>query len=190
MKFDDRVFIKTLKECDIPDLDEHDAKLFKGLTQERVDMLAQIKHEGDQRIKRDEELHDEMHSFGMIECKATDKAAKFFTIETTAEDSANMWCYFLKLDLSSAITQGNWGVKLPAGLRLTFWISSEQPSLEQRYAFAFYDKYKIRCDIDADGTCTFYIGTSGFMTNGTELVTTLSMTNNKITLHGEPVFYK
>ena len=75
MNWDSRMFSET--KLDTPKIeDEHTKNLFRGLTESRVDMLNAIKHEGEQRIKRDDELLEEMYSFGMIECDLFDKDLK------------------------------------------------------------------------------------------------------------------
>lgn len=188
MFWDNRNFA-TPEELKVPELDDNEVKLFKGLTQERADMLAQIKHEGEQRIKRDNELLEEMHSFGLIECKAADHDMKFFTIDLTEDASVNTWCYKIPL-AGGSITQGNWGVKIWKNTLLNFYMTNEQRENNLRCAVAWIDRYKIRTDITDDGDMTFYLGTSGLMTDGTNLVTTLATTNNQITLVGKVTCYK
>ena len=84
MNWDNRRFSET--RLDTPEIeDEHTKNLFRGLTESRVDMLNAIKREGNQRIKRDDELLEEMYSFGMIECDLFDKDLKFIKL-TIADD--------------------------------------------------------------------------------------------------------
>lgn len=91
MNWDNRSFSNT--DLKTPELTDSDATLFKGLTQERVDMLNAVKHESEQRIKRDDELLEEMHSFGMVECDIFDEDIKRIKITFSSNESLELKCF-------------------------------------------------------------------------------------------------
>lgn len=79
----DRTFIvpnETEKELKVPAMDGRDGKLMAGLTQENVEMNKRISIERARAMKRETELHDEMHTFGMIECSVFDDRAKLMRV--------------------------------------------------------------------------------------------------------------
>lgn len=84
MSIYDRDFVtvtnETERELKIPTMTGQDGKLFAGLTQENVEMNRQVRLEMERAMKREQELHDEMHSFGMIECTVFDSRAKIMRV--------------------------------------------------------------------------------------------------------------
>lgn len=68
------------KELKVPAMDGRDGKLMRGLTQEQVEMDRRVREEHERSVKRDNELYDEMHSFGMIECTVFDSRAKLVRV--------------------------------------------------------------------------------------------------------------
>lgn len=96
MSIYDRNFVtltnETEKDLRIPAMSGQDGKLFAGLTQENVEMNRQVRLEMERAMRREQELHGEMHSFGMIECTVFDSRAKLMRIhvETTRAFSCSV----------------------------------------------------------------------------------------------------
>lgn len=77
---------KEAKELNAPKIDGRDAKLFRGLTQENTEMDRRVSFEALERKTRDNELEEEMHSFGMVSCGLFDRDLK--AIRVTIPDAA------------------------------------------------------------------------------------------------------
>lgn len=88
MSIYDRDFVtvtnETERELKIPTMTGQDGKLFAGLTQENVEMNRQVRLEMERAMKREQELQEEMHSFGMIECTVFDSRAKIMRVHVDA----------------------------------------------------------------------------------------------------------
>lgn len=88
MSIYDRDFVtvtnETERELKIPMMTGQDGKLFAGLTQENVEMNRQVRLEMGRAMRRERELHEEMHSFGMIECTVFDSRAKIMRVHVAA----------------------------------------------------------------------------------------------------------
>lgn len=65
--------------------DKNDINLFKGITQEHVDMLARVRKEKKERIFEDSKLWDEMHSFGTITSSPLVDATRFYYLHMNQE---------------------------------------------------------------------------------------------------------
>lgn len=91
MSIYDRDFVtvtnETERELKIPKMTGQDGKLFAGLTQENVEMNRQVRLEMERAMRREQELHEEMHSFGMIECTVFDSRAKIMRVHVDATRS-------------------------------------------------------------------------------------------------------
>lgn len=70
-----------------PASNEH---LFRGLTQEQVEMDRRIREEHERSAKRDDELKEEMYSFGMIECSVFDSRAKLVRVHIDKNTGFNV----------------------------------------------------------------------------------------------------
>ena len=88
MSIYDRDFVtvtnETERELKIPKITGQDGKLFAGLTQENVEMNRQVRLEMERAMRRERELQEEMHSFGMIECTVFDSRAKVMRVHVDA----------------------------------------------------------------------------------------------------------
>lgn len=193
MFWDNRGFVhpdaEVTKEFKTPDLrDKNDVNLARAMAQEHTSMLKRVKKEERDRIYHDGLLEDEMHSFGLVTCDVSDEALHCFDITLKTKAGANMWVYKIPI-AGGAIASGNWGATIDAGTTIHFTKNSTWADGTRTF-LAIHDKYKVRCDLNTDDEFTFYIGTDGFMTDGSNLVSTTGRVGQEIELNGTVVCYK
>lgn len=193
MFWDNRGFVSpnTQAELDFntPELkDKNDVNLMKAVTQEHVSMLKRVKKEERERIYQDSLLRDEMHSFGLVPCESTDADIVAFNVTLKTKAGANMWVYKIPI-AGGAISSGNWGMSLNVGTTLHFRKCGRWPDGTNSFV-TYFDKYKIRADVNTDGEFSFYVGTDGAMFDGSNLVMTTGRTSQEIVLNGAVTCFK
>lgn len=113
----DRSFIEDTpenREFKVPKIDGRDGKLLRGMTQENIEMHRCVKIERERAMKREEELHKEMHSFGMIECSVFDDQTKLMLVHMDRTQAFNIPVKssslseysFIDATISAGITSG------------------------------------------------------------------------------------
>lgn len=117
MFWDNREFTTPAEDLKIPDLKRETVDLFRGLTQERVDMLKSIKLEGSQRIQRDNELYKEMYAFGMIKCDIFDDDLKLVKLIFTDSGSIELPCMTTGLNVF-ALSTDTYRISIPENIAM------------------------------------------------------------------------
>ena len=128
------------------------------------------------------------YKFGLVSADLTDEDLKCFSVHLTESAKANMWVYKIPI-AGGAVESGNWGATIDDNSILTFWINGVWAS-GTKTAECVWDRYKLRADIDESGNVSYYIGTNGFIYDGTNLVSSTGRVGQSISITGDIAGYK